>query len=66
MGYGQSQMDDLRRTINSTDCDLVVIATPLDLSRLISINKPTVRVQYEYKDKGTPTLEELIIKKLSL
>jgi predicted GTPase len=66
MGYGQSQMDDLRRTINSTDCDLVVIATPIDLSRLISINKPAVRVQYSYKDSGEPRLEELITAKIGI
>ncbi len=57
MGYGDQQIKDLETTINSTECDLVVIATPIDLGRIIRINKPSVRVQYELQEIGQPTLE---------
>jgi predicted GTPase len=58
MGYGRQQMKDLEETINSTPCDMVVIATPVDLTKLLSINKPTILISYEYKNNGVPTLEE--------
>ena len=57
MGYGDQQVKDLEATINAADCDLVVIATPIDLGRIIRINKPSVRVQYELQEIGQPTLE---------
>ncbi len=60
MGYGKKQMKDLEKTINSTKCDLVVIATPIDLGRLIKINKPTVRVEYSLQEIGQPTLETVL------
>jgi predicted GTPase len=60
MGYGRRQMKDLEETINSTPCDLVLLATPVDLTRLITINKPSIRIRYGYKDHSTPTLAELI------
>jgi predicted GTPase len=67
MGYSQQQTKDLEATINSCDCDLVLFATPIDLPRLININKPTVRVRYEYKDHGDgPTLAEVLKKRLAL
>jgi predicted GTPase len=47
MGYGKKQMADLEATINAVDCDLVLIGTPIDLGRLIKINKPAMRVRYE-------------------
>ena len=47
MGYGEKQMKELEQTINAVDCDLVLIGTPIDLGRLIKINKPTLRVRYE-------------------
>jgi len=65
MGYGRKQIEDLEATINNTDCDLVLIATPVDLTKLVSINKPSLRVEYSYKDNGTPTLEEILREKLS-
>ena len=65
MGYSQKQIKDLEKTINDTECDLVVSATPIDLLQLVSINKPFVRVQYEYKDNSQPTLEDIIRGKLS-
>jgi predicted GTPase len=60
MGYGKKQMKDLEKTINATKCDLVIIATPIDLGRLIKINKPTVRVEYELQEIGQPTLESIL------
>ncbi len=66
MGYGKEQIHDLEKTINDTDCDLVMFATPIDLAALITINKPTVRVRYEYQDNSTPTLEEIMVRRLNL
>jgi len=64
MGYGKEQLKDLEDTINSVDCDVVLFATPIDLPRLLNINKPTIRVRYEYNDCTSPTLEEVLLKKL--
>ena len=64
MGYSPQQIKDLERTINDCPCDLVVLATPVDLLHLLTINKPTVRIRYEYKDNSRPTLEELLVKRL--
>ncbi len=60
MGYGKQQMRDLEATINATDCDVVVIGTPIDLRRIIKINKPAVRVFYDLQEIGHPTLEEVL------
>ena len=62
MGYGDEQVKDLEETINKTDCDLVIIATPIDLRRLITIDKPSVRVSYELQEIGRPTLEDVLAK----
>ncbi len=64
MGYSPQQIKDLEKTINDCPCDLVVLATPVDLLHLLTINKPTVRIRYEYKDNSRPTLEELLVKRL--
>jgi len=64
MGYGKQQMHDLENTINNADCDLVLFATPIDLPKLLSINKPTLRVQYEYRDHGSPTLKKVLLRHL--
>ena len=64
MGYSRQQIRDLEETINQTDCDLVLAATPIDLSKIISIQKPVMRVRYEYGDTGSPTLEEILKEKL--
>ena len=64
MGYSQRQIADLEATINAADCDLVVSATPIDLAAVVRIAKPMVRVTYEYKDAGTPTLAALLEKRL--
>ena len=60
MGYGDQQIADLETTINNTDCDTVVIGTPIDLSRIVKINKPTVIVGYELQEIGHPTLCNLV------
>ena len=60
MGYSQQQVKDLENTINNTKCDLVLVATPIDLTQLISVNKPCLRIRYEYKDNSEPTLETVL------
>jgi predicted GTPase len=63
MGYGEKQMKDLEETINKTDCDSVVIGTPIDLGRLLKINKPFTRVKYDLNEKGNITLESVLKEK---
>jgi predicted GTPase len=60
MGYSPEQIADLESTINATDCDLVLVATPIDLRRLIRIDRPALRVSYELKEVGSPTLEYVL------
>ncbi len=60
MGYGKQQLKDLETTINNTDCDFVVIGTPIDLNRIIKIKKPNTRVWYDLQEIGSPNLEEVI------
>ena len=60
MGYGEQQMKDLEATINSTDCDAVVVGTPIDLRRVINITKPSTRVYYDLQEIGSPTLEDVL------
>jgi len=64
MGYGKQQMKDLEKTIAKTDCDSVIIGTPIDLRRVINIKKPSVRVTYDLQEIGKPTLKELIQKEI--
>ena len=64
MGYGNDQIRELEDTINRADCDVVVSGTPVDLHRVIKVNKPIVRVRYELCEIGHPTLEELIVDRL--
>jgi predicted GTPase len=64
MGYSEQQIKDLEETINHADCDLVLFSTPADLRGLFHINKPAIRVRYEYKDHGPPYLEDVIEQKL--
>jgi predicted GTPase len=69
MGYGEQQLKDLETTINNTDCDSVIIATPIDLNRIIKITKPNTRVYYDLQEIGKPDLSEVIdefIKKYKL
>lgn len=60
MGYGDDQIRDLEETINKTDCDSVVIGTPIDLGRILKINKPSTRVMYELQEVGADTLETVL------
>jgi predicted GTPase len=60
MGYGEKQTRDLEATINATDCDAVVIATPIDLRRLVKLNKPATRVTYELQEIGQPSLADFL------
>lgn len=60
MGYGEQQLKDLETTINNTDCDAVVIGTPIDLNRIINIKRPSTRVWYDLQEIGSPNLEEVI------
>ncbi len=60
MGYGQTQMSELQDTINAADCELVLIGTPIDLGRLLQINKPTQRVRYELCETATGALRREI------
>lgn len=60
MGYSDEQLKDLETTINNTDCDSVVIGTPIDLQRIIKIDKPATRVYYDLQEIGDPTLEEIL------
>lgn len=60
MGYGKQQLKDLEETINGTDCDSVVIGTPINLNRIINIKKPNTRVYYYLQEIGNPNLEEVI------
>ncbi len=60
MGYGEQQVKDLERTIANTPCDAVVIATPIDLNRIVKIDKPTVKVGYDLQEIGTPNLKMFI------
>jgi len=60
MGYGEQQLKDLEETINNTKCDSVVIGTPIDLNRIINIQKPNTRVYYDLQEIGNPNLEEVI------
>lgn len=60
MGYGDAQTRDLEETINRADVDLVIIGTPIDLNRIVKINKPSQRVRYELQEIGQPTLEDLL------
>lgn len=64
MGYGAEQMRELGETINNTPCDLVIVATPIDLRRVVEINRPTQRVRYELQEIGQPTLTEILEAKL--
>ena len=60
MGYGEKQMKELEETINKSDADVVVIGTPIDLRRVLKLNKPAVRVKYELQEIGKPDLEDVI------
>ena len=60
MGYGEQQLKDLEATINNTECDAVVIGTPIDLNRIIKIDKPSTRVYYNLQEIGRPNLTSVL------
>ncbi|MEM2133539.1 MAG: cyclic 2,3-diphosphoglycerate synthase [Candidatus Jordarchaeaceae archaeon] len=60
MGYSPEQIGELKQTIEATDCDTVIIGTPIDLRRLLKVNKTTVRIKYELQEIGKPDLEETL------
>ena len=60
MGYGEQQISDLKATIDATDCDSVVVATPIDLGRVIQIEKPNTRVGYSLQEIGHPGLDDIL------
>jgi len=64
MGYNKEQIQDLEQTINNAECDLVLFATPIQLTRILSINKPALRVRYEYRDHGEPLLKDALLSRL--
>lgn len=64
MGYGKKQIQELEDTINAVDCDIVIIGTPIDLSRIVKINKKSIRVKYELQEIGRPDLEEVLNQKI--
>ncbi len=63
MGYGRQQMKDLEATIKKADVDMVIVGTPIDLTRVIKLDKPYQRVRYELQEIGQPTLEDILKKK---
>jgi len=65
MGYGERQIRDLEQTINRVECDAVVIATPVDLNKLINIDKPTVRVTYELEVTSEPSLRQILLERFA-
>ena len=60
MGYGAQQLKDLEATINQADCDVVIIGTPMDLTRVININKPSTRVHYDLEEVGDLHLKDVL------
>ncbi|RLD80117.1 MAG: GTPase, partial [Bacteroidetes bacterium] len=60
MGYGKEQLKDLETTINNVDCDTVIIGTPIDLNRIVKINKPNTRVYYDLQEIGEPNLDQVL------
>ena len=66
MGYSKVQREELAQTINSSDADVVLIATPIDLRQIVDIQKPAVRASYELEESSSPTLQEILTDRLSL
>ncbi len=64
MGYGEQQIQDLQKTLDQADCDLVLFATPIFLPGLVSVDKPTLRVRYEYQDHSEPFLKDILLRRM--
>jgi predicted GTPase len=60
MGYGGAQIRDLQQTIEASDCDVVVSATPIDITRVLTVSKPLVRARYELREQVPGVLEEAV------
>ena len=60
MGYSAQQLVDLEESVNAVPCDLVLVATPIDLGRMINIEKPAQRVRYETQEIGQPTFKDVL------
>jgi predicted GTPase len=60
MGYAASQLSDLAETIEAADCDIVVVGTPIDLTRILKLERPAIRVTYAIENAGSPTLDDVI------
>jgi len=60
MGYGEKQVEELEKTINAAPCDLVIIGTPIDLRKIVNMNKPAVRARYELQEVSKPDIEEIL------
>jgi predicted GTPase len=60
MGYGAAQIADLQETINATPCDVVLLGTPIDLRRSLTVTRPVVRVRYRVEEVGHPGFDELL------
>ncbi|MCX7647633.1 MAG: hypothetical protein N2Z60_03370, partial [Elusimicrobiales bacterium] len=60
MGYGTTQMKELKETIEKIPCDLVLVGTPIDLARHLKFNKPSLRITYYLKERTSPGLKELV------
>ena len=60
MGYNQEQVEELERSINNVDCDVVLAGTPIDLSKVVDVEKPVVRVRYEIEERGEPTFDDVL------
>ena len=65
MGYGEQQVKDLEETIRKTPCDTVIVGTPINLNRVINIEKPSVRVNYELQEISSPTLKTVLEERFS-
>ncbi len=60
MGYGAAQMADLQATIDAVPCDVVLLGTPIDLRRSLTVRHPVARARYRVEEVGPPVLEELL------
>jgi predicted GTPase len=60
MGYSEIQRHELEETIRRVPCDVVLVATPIDLAKAIRLDKPSVRVRYEVEEMGRPAITELL------
>ncbi|MFW5924266.1 MAG: cyclic 2,3-diphosphoglycerate synthase [archaeon] len=60
MGYSPGQIEELERSINNVDCDVVLAGTPIDLSKIVDVEKPVVRVRYDIEERGEPTFDDVL------